>query len=82
MDEYENYDEGYYCENCDRSYPEFDTRQIGEWHMIYVCPSCDWAYPRVYHNDTYFELGLYLLSIADKDNVWPDFALPLPMYES
>lgn len=79
----ENYDEGYYCEECDQSYTSDDyvIDQIDEWSERYGCPHCGHFEPRLYATDYFIAFGFYLLSVADDDYVFPGEYRRLPAYE-
>lgn len=84
MWEYENYDEGCYCEHCDEVYPsdDFTTVPVDYWRERFACPLCGHVEDKAMLNDAYYELGFYLLSIADDDHVWPEYIEPLPAYDA
>lgn len=73
--DYENYDEGYYCENCDQSYASEDyvIVPIDQWSEYYACSGCGHIAPKVMRSDAYYDLGLYLLSVADDEFAWPEY---------
>lgn len=83
MDEYPSYDEGGYCEYGDHSFYEDEVAvPLDQWTERYACPICGHVDERVYKSDYYYDLGLYLLSVADDDFVWPEYWTPLPKYEA
>jgi len=79
-----NYDEGSYCENCDQSFgsDDYDIVPVDQWTEHCACPLCGHVDPQVMFSDYYYDLGLYLLSIADDDFAWPEYVLCLPKYEA
>lgn len=83
MWEYENYDGGGYCEYGDHSFHEDEVIvPVNQWSEQYACPVCGHIDTKVYRSDYYYEVGFYLLSIADDDFTWPEYSTRLPAYEA
>jgi hypothetical protein len=81
--EWDSYDEGGYCEACDNSfYDDMPVVHLDQWNIRYACPLCGDVHPKVFRSDEYYDLGYYLLSVADDEFVFPDFVTPLPKYEA
>jgi len=76
------YEEGAYCGDCDMSYPEekLEILSVDQWSDIYVCPHGH-VFPGTFLSESYYCLGLYLLSIADEEWALPEYVRPLPMYD-
>ena len=71
-----------YCPACDQPFPADDVRllRVDAWGFRVACPLCGHVYPRLFLSDAYYDLGLYLLSVADED-AWPGDGVRLPRYE-
>lgn len=69
-----------YCQNCDTTFRgDYVTIPVGDWQERYACPNCHYVEPRLHFSDVFYDLGLYLLEIADQDT-WPETSY-LPPYE-
>lgn len=55
--------EGWYCETCDKSYPDddFETVVVDEYYQRFKCPHCGYVHPPIHVTDYGYAFREYLL---------------------
>lgn len=80
----DDYKELHYCPECDQTCPYDDLLIIpfGAWEIYYACPLCGARQGTPVLSNAYYDLGFYLLSVADDEMVWPGVCIIIPPYEA